>query len=134
MTNTISAQLSKFEGHPFYRSCFTALADCKAAAVVPWDLLKVCVSTNEFCPRLQQNGSKGNLKMREQTATFNCEETMGKYFESYTMRGLPWAGTSPNPSLHTWIVLKTVQSFSHFWNYIKSIMCCFSYSSKIISK
>lgn len=31
MTNTISAQLSKSEGCPFCWSCFTALADCKAA-------------------------------------------------------------------------------------------------------
>jgi len=31
MTNTISAQLSKSQGHPFCRSCFTALADGKAA-------------------------------------------------------------------------------------------------------
>lgn len=39
MTNTISARLGKSEGHPFRRSCFTALADCK-----------VYVLTNESGP------------------------------------------------------------------------------------
>lgn len=109
MTNTIFAQLSKSEGHPFCRSCFTALADCKQR----W--LKVYVLTNESGPSFQQNGSKGNLKTREQTVTSDCGETKWKYCKSYTM----WAGTNPNPSLNTWIVLKTVQSFSHFWDYIK---------------
>lgn len=70
MTNTISTQLSKSEGHPFCRSCFTVLAVCKAVT------LEVYVLTNESGPKFQQNSSKGNLKTREQTDSLDCGETI----------------------------------------------------------